>query len=524
MTTATEEVSRTADLVGALSLATDAAAGFPPETALRTGLLAARLARASGLGGDSLRDAYYAGALRFLGCTAASHEQARFNGGDDVGFARAFEDVDLGDPVQGVHRALTALGRGHGPMARVRALARFLGDPRGAEKVSRAHCETALRLAERLGMSAGVRQALDQMYERWDGRGVPARLRGDAVDKVARVLHVAHVSEVYFRLGGVDAARAEIRRRRGKHFDPAVAETFVSAPDLLKDLGGSSSAWDTFLAEEPPPVAMLRKGDLPSVTLAFAHFADLKSPFMLGHSAGVAALARESAAVAGLDGSARDIVYTSGLVHDIGRVGVSSGIWDKPGPLNALEWQRAQSHSAETQRVLAFSSLLRPIACVAGGTHERLDGSGYHRGLPGSSLGAGVRLLAACDVYSAVTEARAHRAARAPGDAARILFEEAKAGRLDRRSVDAVLVAAGHRARKVRGGWPAGLSDREVEVLVLLARGLSNKEIGRALYISARTAQQHVRHLYEKTGVSSRAGAALFAVEHDLTKNAPFGA
>ncbi len=524
MTAAREELSRTADLVGALSLATDAATGFPSETALRTSLLAIRIARASGLGGDSLRDAYYAGALRFLGCTATSHEQARLNDGDDIGFARAFEDVDLGDPVQGIGRALTTLGRGHGPIARVRSLARFLGDPHGAENIARAHCETALRLAERLGMNAGVRQALNQMYERWDGRGAPAHLRGDAISTVARILHVAHVAEVYFRLGGVDAARDEVRRRRAKHFDPAVAATFVSAaPDLLKDLGGSS-AWYTFLAEEPPPPAMLRKADLPSVTLAFAHFADLKSPFMLGHSAGVAALARESAALAGLNVSACDLVYTGGLVHDIGRVGVASGIWEKPGPLNVLEWQRVQSHSAETERVLAFSSLLRPIARVAGGAHERLDGSGYHRGLPGSSLEAGERLLAACDVYTAVTEARAHRAARAPGDASRILFEEAKLGRLDRRSVDAVLAAAGHRARKVRGGWPAGLSDREVEVLVLVARGLSNKEIGRALHISARTAQQHIRHLYEKTGVSNRAAAALFAVEHDLTKNAPFGA
>jgi putative nucleotidyltransferase with HDIG domain len=251
------------------------------------------------------------------------------------------------------------------------------------------------------------------------------------------------------------------------------------------------------------------------VAEAFAHFVDIKSPFTLGHSTGVARLVSAAAEALGLPD--RDGLRIAALLHDLGRVSVPNGIWDKPGKLNPAEWERVRLHAYQTERILSQTPLLAGHAQLAGQHHERADGSGYHRGV--SQLSRAARLLAAADAYHAMTEERAHRPAHPPAAAAKILVEEARAGRHDREAVEAVLAAARHgAAARVRGGWPAQLSDREVEVLCLLARGLSNKQIGARLFISARTVQHHVAHIYEKTGVSTRAAAALYAVENELMK------
>jgi DNA-binding NarL/FixJ family response regulator len=158
------------------------------------------------------------------------------------------------------------------------------------------------------------------------------------------------------------------------------------------------------------------------------------------------------------------------------------------------------------------------LGALAGAHHERLDGSGYHRNAPAALLALPARLLAAADCYHALTEARPHRPARSPEEAAKTLEAEVSARRLDGEAVRAVLEAAGHGARKKRGAWPGGLSDREVEVLRLVAQGCSNKEVAQRLSISARTVQHHTIHIYDKLGVSTRAAAALFALENDLLK------
>jgi DNA-binding NarL/FixJ family response regulator len=148
--------------------------------------------------------------------------------------------------------------------------------------------------------------------------------------------------------------------------------------------------------------------------------------------------------------------------------------------------------------------------------HERLDGSGYHRQVVADSIPAGARLLAAADAYQAMIEPRPYRSSRTPEDAAVELRADAARGRLDPQAVRAVLEVAGHFVEPVRSTWPAGLTSREVEVLRLAARGLSNREIGASLSISPKTADHHIQHIYTKIGVSTRAGAAIFAMEHEL--------
>jgi DNA-binding CsgD family transcriptional regulator len=209
-------------------------------------------------------------------------------------------------------------------------------------------------------------------------------------------------------------------------------------------------------------------------------------------------------------------VRRAGLLHDIGRVGVSAGIWTKPGPLSDREWEQVRLHSYYTERVLARPGALAKLGALASYHHERLDGSGYHRGAPAAIQSPAARILAVADAYQAMTELRPHRPAWTPDLAAEQLRREATAGRLDGAAVDGVLGAAGLRAGPPRREYAAGLSEREVEVLRLLARGNSIKQIAETLVLAPKTVDNHIQHIYNKIGVSTRAGATLFAIEQNL--------
>ena len=205
----------------------------------------------------------------------------------------------------------------------------------------------------------------------------------------------------------------------------------------------------------------------------------------------------------------------AGLVHDVGRVAVPSGIWNRAGPLSAEQWERVRLHAYLGERVLARCDLLAPYAALAARHHERPDGSGYHRGLGGDQLDFAARLLAASDGYHAMLEPRPI-GPRSPEVAAARLGDEVDAGRLGGAEVDAVIVAAGETARPPRRSRPAGLTEREVDVLRLIARGHVNKQVAASLGISPKTVGHHIEHIYAKAGVSTRAGATLFAMEHGL--------
>ena len=260
----------------------------------------------------------------------------------------------------------------------------------------------------------------------------------------------------------------------------------------------------------------MRIADLRRVAEVFGDLADLKSPCLTGHSRTVAALSSGAAVHLGLDGVTRADLENAGHLHDVGRVAVSSSIWDKPGTLTTGEWELVRLHAYHSERVLAGSPALARLAPLVGRHHERLDGSGYHRGCTAGDLPLPARILAAADAYATITEPRPHRAALDRERAEARLLAEGREGRHDVDAVRAVLSAAGHRVTPQARSLPAGLSGREAEVLGLVARGLSNAEIADRLSISRRTAEHHVQHIYLKIGASSRAAATLFAVEHDL--------
>ncbi len=510
---------RLAELMAALSLATDLANACPLEKTLRTCLLALRIGQRLGLTGQDLSDVYYCGLLRYIGCTSFAYEEAGYFGGDDIAFRGLYSHLDfVGQPEEVLRVTQEELAKDAEPTVRQQAMANLLGGgPELLAKTVAANCEVGIRLATRLGMSTGVRLALGAtVLERWDGKG-PGHLDGERIALPARIVNLAHVAETYHRLGGPGSALAAVQHRRGTQFDPAIADAFTGAAlDLMGPLE-SASVWETVVEAEPEPRPWLPESRLDEVARAFADFADLKSPYTLAHSAGVARLAEDAGKRLGLSEIETVALRRAGLMHDLGRVSVPNGIWDKPGRLGSAEWERVRLHPYHTERILAHAQALASLSSLAGMHHERLDGSGYHRGIPAAMLATSARLLAAADVYQALTEERPHRPALAPRGAAAVVLAEATAGRLDREAVRYVLEAAGQPRQKPLE-WPAGLTDREVEVLRLVVLGRSNKEVANELFLSHRTVQSHTIHIYGKLGVSSRSGAALFAMENDLLR------
>jgi len=330
-----------------------------------------------------------------------------------------------------------------------------------------------------------------------------------------RVVQIADDVEVFHRLYGADAASEMLRSRRATEFDPALVDLFCARAGELTDGVSEVDAWDAVITGDSDLGPELSEADLTRALRVFADYADLKSPSWTGHSAGVAALAAGAAGRLGLPAGEVTRVERAALVHDLGAIGVSAGIWDKPAPLSAADRERVRTHPYLTERILARPARLAEIGALAGLHHERIDGSGYPRGVHGDGLSLSARVVATADAYHAMCEGRPHRAARGAAEAAAALRDEAVAGRLDGEAVNAVLAAAGHRVRH-RPALPCDLTPREAEILALLARGLSNKEMAQRLSVSARTVSSHVEHAYAKIGVSTRGAAAMFAMRHGL--------
>jgi HD-GYP domain-containing protein (c-di-GMP phosphodiesterase class II)/DNA-binding CsgD family transcriptional regulator len=365
-----------------------------------------------------------------------------------------------------------------------------------------------------LSLGESVQDALWFTFERFDGNGFPRGIGGEEIPRAARVVHAARDLHVLAARHGPDAAEAAVAARSGGAYDPAVAAVAPGALSALPD----GSVWDA-VAGAPEGGAPLTGDALDRACLAIAYFADLKSTHTLEHSTGVAELAEAAGWRLGFAEEQATALRRAALLHDLGRVGVSSAIWDRAGSLTESEWERVRLHPYYTQRALARADGLAPLAQIAAGHHERLDGSGYPSGASGAQLTPAARVLAAADAFHAMTESRAHRPALGPEAAAEELERDAARGLLDGAAVGAVLAAVGaRRGPPPRREWPAGLTEREVEVLRLIARGNSNRQAAEELGLSPKTVGHHVQHVYSKIGVSTRAGAAVFAMEHGLLR------
>jgi HD-GYP domain-containing protein (c-di-GMP phosphodiesterase class II) len=510
---------RLAELLAVLSLGADLGMGQPMEHAMRQSLIALRIADRLGLAEQERAVLYYVSLISWVGCHVDAYEQAKWFG-DDLALKRDFRHVDMAGLAK-VTFTLAHVGAGRPLRDRAKLAAGFLGDGRRASNVMLAnHWYATDDLAARLRLGDAVRQGIYQTYERWDGKGVPGEARGEQVLLTSRIVGLADVLEVYYRAGGPDAAMKVARERSGTQFDPRLVELVCDeAGTLLAGLDDAATG-EAVIAAEPALDRTLSQEELDEALEAVADYSDVKSPYTLGHSRAVADLAGAAATVLGLGAEDVTLSRRAGLVHDLGRLGVSNAVWDKRGPLTSAERERVRLHPYLTERMLASAPALATLGRTAGQHHERMDGSGYPRGVSGATLSPVERLLAAADSYRTKLEPRPHRAALQPDEAAAALRADVRAARLDGQVVDAVLHAAGHAVHR-RKDWPAGLTTREVEVLRLLARGDSNREIARRLVISPRTAAHHVEHIYAKTGATNRARAGLFATRHGLMTAQP---
>lgn len=508
------ELPTRAELLAALSVAIDLGLGQPAEHMLRAALIATRLADRLGLDSEQRDCAYYTTLVMWIGCHADSHEYARWFG-DDIAVRHDSYLIDWSG-IPYLRFLASNVGRGQPLAHRLSVMATLFADARGhISRLIHSHCASAALLADRIGLGPNVQAALAFAFERYDGGGLPTGARGDNIPIQMRIAQLADMVEVHHRTFGAAGAVAMVSGRRGGQFDPRVADAFLRDADAILAGPPAGDAWAAALREAPDRHRRLDDPSLDTLLVALGDFVDLKCPFTLGHSRAVARLASQAAQVAGLDGDAVALTRRAGHVHDLGRIGVSNRIWSRPGPLSASEFERVRLHPYLTVRILNQVPGLTRLAEVAGNHHECLDGSGYPRGLPGTALGQPDRILAAAVCYQSACEPRPYRQQLSPAAATRRLRGRAQTGELDPVAVEAVLQAAGQPTQRP-APRPDGLTPREIEVLCLVARGASNKQIAASLVISEKTARNHVERTYAKIGVSNRIGASMYALQHGL--------
>ncbi|MDH4074741.1 MAG: LuxR C-terminal-related transcriptional regulator [Acidimicrobiia bacterium] len=508
-------------LVATLALAQDNAFGQPLESQLRSCLLGVWLAREAGLTPDDQQTVYWVALLRYIGCTGHAHEVATVFG-DEIAIRAQTLVHDAGNPAEVMRDVLAFATAARPPEERDQVVAMIqAGAHDWAVHNFASGCEVGDMLVERLSFGPDVREALAHTFERWNGTGFPNATSGETIPLAMRVVHLSHDMEAIGRLFSPADAVAAARDRRGRTYDPALADLFAAHGAHWFDQLAKVEPWDAVLDLEPAPHRLIDEADLDEALAVVADFIDLKSPYMAGHSRRCAELVDAAGTSLGFTDEAVAALRRAALVHDFGTTAVPNSILDKPAPLTRAEIDRVELHPMLTEQMLRRSPVLAALNPVAAAHHERVDATGYHKRLPAAALDAGAAVLAAADVYVGLTTERADRPAQPDRQAAAELRRMAAEGSLEHGPVEAVLAAAGHTAQPAPRGsrrHPAGLSGREVEVLQLAARGLTTKEIADRLFISAKTADHHIQHVYTKIGVSTRAAAALWAMQHGVVR------
>lgn len=513
---------RLGEFVATLALAQDNAFGQPLESQLRSCLLASWISGQAGMSQGERDTTYWVALLRYVGCTGHAHEVATVFG-DEIAIRAQTLVHDAANPAEVMRDAVTFATAGRPPHERDRIIEMIQRTAlQWALHNFASGCEVADMLVRRLDFGAEVRDALRFTFERWNGSGFPSHAKGDAIPLAMRVVHLSHDMEAVGRIFSPAKAVEAARERRDRTYDPVLADLFVAHGQRWLDLLATLDPWDAVLALEPEPHRLLDGESLERALTVAADFIDLKSPYTGGHSRRCAELCGDAATRLGLSREAVSTLRRAALVHDFGTTGVSNSILDKRGSLTRAEFDRVELHPMLTEQMLRRSPALRVLNPMASAHHERCDGSGYHKRVPADAENLAAGVLAAAEVYVGMTTDRADRAAVAAEDAAAELRRLVSRGALEPRATHAVLAAAGHGESTTsalrRPQTPGGLSDREVDVLDLAARGLTTKEIADRLCISPKTADHHIQHIYNKIGVSTRAAAALWAMQNAMVR------
>jgi HD-GYP domain-containing protein (c-di-GMP phosphodiesterase class II)/DNA-binding CsgD family transcriptional regulator len=512
---------RLGELVATFALGQDNAFGQPLESQLRSCLLALALCDEAGFEKELRETIYWVALLRYVGCTGHAHEVSAVFG-DDIALLAQTLVLDIADPAE-VGHAMVAFAIAGRPPEEHEQIARSLQE--------RAHdwavhnfatgCEVGDMLIQRLDLGPDVRDAFAFTYERWNGNGYPTGARGDQIPLAMRVVHLSHDMEAIGRRLSPARAIDAARERRDRTYDPELADLFTTHGSVWFDQLDKMDPWDAVLDLEPEPHRTLEGAELDAALTVAADFIDLKSPYMAGHSRRCAELAADAARLLGATDAEVSTLRRAALLHEFGTTAVPNSILDKHGPLTRAEFDRIEHHPMFTEQMLGRSPALADLNLVAAGHHEKADGSGYHKRLQADATDRSARVLAAVDIYVGLTTERADRPAFSADHAATELRELASRGVLEHDTTDAVLTAAGHDGTRTptrRIQRPGGLTGREVEVLRLAAMGLTTQEIADRLFISPKTADHHIQHVYTKIEVRTRAAAALWAMQNDIVR------
>ena len=419
---------RLAEIIEALSKALDMTEGQPEGHCIRCCYIGTHIGREIGLGDADLRDLYYALLLKDLGCSSNAARICELYLADDLSFKHDFKFVD-GSLGQVLRFVIGHTGMQAGLAERFRSILNILqnGGELSTELIL-TRCQRGAEIARQMRFSENVAQGILGLDEHWNGGGKPNGVAADQIPLFSRIALLAQVVDIFHISGGRHSALKEISKRRGEWFDPALVDAFTTlaeSSDFWTTLG-SNDLEKIVLASEPGQQAIMADDDyLDDIASGFAKVIDAKSPFTSGHSERVALFTDMIAEEMGVGSEARRLLKRAALLHDIGKLGVSNSVLDKPGKLDDEEWLQMRRHSEFSEHILSKISAFSDAALIGGAHHERLDGKGYPRGLNASDIPMEVRIVSTADVFDALTADRPYRAAMPIAKALSILWEGA---------------------------------------------------------------------------------------------------
>ncbi len=408
-----ESQIRLSEVIASLSCALDITEGQPEGHAARTALIGMLLASEIGLPDADHVALLYALLLKDLGCSSNAAKMAYLFGADDQRLKRDVKTIDW-PKMKARARYLVshALPEAHPWERAMRVISLVLQGPKGPRQLIETRCERGASIARSLGFPKATAMAIRQLDEHWNGKGHPEGLKQEEISLLARIAGLAQTTEVFFRERGKDSALQIARERRKRWFDPALV-------DALLSLRGDAPFWEQLATPDPmsavaglepaDEVRYITESELDRIAEAFAQVVDAKSPWTFKHSTGVAKISAGIASTMGFDAENVRSIHRMGLLHDLGKLGVSSMILDKPGKLTEEEFAALRAHPADSERILERISCFADYAPLAGAHHERIDGRGYFRGISSKDLPLAARLMTVSDIYEALTAARPYR-------------------------------------------------------------------------------------------------------------------
>ena len=422
------------EILVALSFALDLTEGALAGHAIRSCLLAVRIALAVGLHGATISDLYYASLLKDVGCSSNSARMCQIVGGDDRRVKAGAKLADWTRPLRPQLSTVKMLWQqvlpGASPLKKSARLVKIAATQhRNNRELIELRCDRGAWIVRKLGLGNTVAGGVRHLDEHWDGGGYPDGLAGSDIPLISRLMAVAQHLDVFCMDQGLRAAIDTLVERSSRWFDPELVAATV-ALDTSRELWMHCRQDD--LVEDTRAAilrlhsddALLSALDIDGICEVFADVVDAKSPFTYRHSLGVMDAAVAIGEVLGLPGNRMQMLRRAALLHDVGKLGIPNTILDKPTRLSEAELAIVRMHPTLGAEILGHVGAFREIAIMAAEHHEKLDGSGYPRGLCAKDLSLESKALAVADIYGALSETRPYREALSPSQITAIMDRE----------------------------------------------------------------------------------------------------